>query len=144
MAQYEECSSLYQEELGGSLGGTEITYDKPEEDTRRGALAVQAGSDDELAIELAGTIIEDRPIDRAARARIKHASQLADQYAAEERVEDEDGAPIPPPPPKRTFEHSADGIRDAWTSVMRARTQDECSQQWDILCSEFSDQPGNL
>ena len=61
----EECGSSYQEELGGSLDGTEITYDKPEEDTRRGALAVQAVlGDDESAIELNGTIINLLKIDQ--------------------------------------------------------------------------------
>ncbi|KAM4058252.1 MULE transposase [Hirsutella rhossiliensis] len=45
------------------------------------------------------------------------------------------------PAPRRTFEHTADGIRDAWVSVFRARTAEECRDQWDLLCIEFSDQP---
>ncbi|KAM4067322.1 MULE transposase [Hirsutella rhossiliensis] len=99
----------------GSLDGTEIGGDRPEQETR---LAAAAALDDPIQADNA--IDEDRPIDRATDYQIQHASQLADQ---------------------RTFEHTADGIRDAWVSVFRARTAEECRDQWDLLCIEFSDQP---
>ncbi|KAM4067795.1 MULE transposase [Hirsutella rhossiliensis] len=81
----------------------------------------------------------ERPIDRAAEAQIQHASQLADQFVREEDP-DREGNEAAPPPPQRSFKHTADGIRDAWVSVMRARTPEECNEQWDLLCTEFSDQ----
>ncbi|KAM4067433.1 MULE transposase [Hirsutella rhossiliensis] len=118
----------------GSLEGTEIIGDRADEaDTRLGAAAALAND------RTNANAIEDRPIDHTAEAQIQHASQLADQYLDEER--DDEGNPIPPPPPKRTFKHTADGIRDAWASVVRARTPEECSEQWNLLCVEFFDQP---
>ncbi|KAM4059784.1 MULE transposase [Hirsutella rhossiliensis] len=74
----------------GSLDGTEIGGDRPEQETR---LAAAAALDDPIQADNA--IDEDRPIDRATDYQIQHASQLADQ------------------------------------------------DQWDLLCIEFSDQPGN-
>ncbi|KAM4057719.1 MULE transposase [Hirsutella rhossiliensis] len=66
----------------GSLDGTEIGGDRPEQETR---LAAAAALDDPIQADNA--IDEDRPIDRATDYQIQHASQLADQ---------------------RTFEHTAD------------------------------------
>ncbi|KAM4065070.1 MULE transposase [Hirsutella rhossiliensis] len=123
----------------GSLDGTEIGGDRPEQETR---LAAAAALDDPIQADNA--IDEDRPIDRATDYQIQHASQLADQCVEQQDDrEDDDGNPILPPAPRRTFEHTADGIRDAWVSVFRARTAEECRDQWDLLCIEFSDQPGN-
>ncbi|KAM4062475.1 MULE transposase [Hirsutella rhossiliensis] len=113
----------------GSLDGTEIGGDRPEQETR---LAAAAALDDPIQADNA--IDEDRPIDRATDYQIQHASQLADQCVEQQDDrEDDDGNPILPPAPRRTFEHTAD--------VFRARTAEECRDQWDLLCIEFSDQP---
>ncbi|KAM4067369.1 hypothetical protein HRG_001328 [Hirsutella rhossiliensis] len=116
----------------GTLDGTEIMGDGgDDEDIRLAAEAALATSHDADRPE--------RPIDRAAEAQIQHASQLADQFVREEDP-DREGNEAAPPPPQRSFKHTADGIRDAWVSVMRARTPEECNEQWDLLCTEFSDQ----
>ncbi|XP_044717907.1 MULE transposase domain-containing protein [Hirsutella rhossiliensis] len=88
----------------GSLDGTEIGGDRPEEETR---LAAAAALDDPIQADDA--IDEDRPIDRAADHQVQHASQLADLYVQDQDDHnDDDGNPIPPPAPRRAFEHTAD------------------------------------
>ena len=115
--------------------------DKTEKDGRRNATAaidaqeyVQPLSDEAQDIE-----DEDNPQQQQIEAALEDAMASASQA-----IDMEFSPRRPNPQTRRTFEATANGIRDAWLSVMRATTEQTFKDQWDILQAEFPEQQGKV
>ena len=125
----------------GTLEGCDIMGDKTDKDGRRNATAaidaqeyVQPLSDEAQDIE-----DEDNPQQQQIEAALEDAMASASQA-----IDMEFSPRRPYPQTRRTFEATADGIRDAWLSVMRATTEQTFKDQWDILQAEFPEQQGKV